>query len=234
MLAGPDATVWTMRRAIAQTLVALGVAGEIDTERTAEDKVFFEEQAKKLAHHPGDLQGAQAAIEAFDLGPGRLNQARVELGDCMLDRSVSVGAARTRMELKRQSGLGADHAFGENISAIVKAKLRIEPGLVLDAATRLDDLAAFDGRDAIKQDLVAHAEKQKALLADRDASDQELTKLKSRATKLVAEAADALAATKGSLDQRFPRQHGYVAAFFLDVAPVRSKAEPEAAEETTG
>ena len=39
--------------------------------------------------------------------------------------------------------------------------------------------------------------------------------------KLVLNAADALAAAKGALDERFPRQRDYVSAFFLDVAPER-------------
>ena len=51
--------------------------------------------------------------------------------------------------------------------------------------------------------------------------------------RLVLEAANVLATTKGALDERFPRQRDYVAAFFLDVVPARAKAAaaPEPAGE---
>jgi hypothetical protein len=223
MLAGPDVSLWTMRRAIAYTIAALAAAGEIDVDRADDDREFFASEKEKLAAFPAVLQSAETALEAFDLGTGMQCQVRVELGDAVLDRGVRSGNARTKLELQGKSGLGADHVFGSNVSELTNARLKLEPGLVLAAIGRMKDLPAFGAREAIEKDLAARANKQESLLGDRDGAALERNALESAAVKLVADASIALTRTKSALDNRFPRQRDYVASFFLDVSRRRRK-----------
>ena len=93
----------------------------------------------------------------------------------------------------------------------------------------MEDLPEFDARSAIAADLTKRAKRQQACLDERTDGDAARAKLVSTGIRLVLEGADALAKTKGALDERFPRQRDYVAAFFLDVAPVRAKAAADEA-----
>jgi hypothetical protein len=91
----------------------------------------------------------------------------------------------------------------------------------------------FPERATIAADLTTRADQQQGCLDDRDEGDVARAKLVSAGIKLVLDAAHALAATKGALDERFPRQRDYVAAFFLDVAPARTKPGAAAADDPT-
>ena len=90
-------------------------------------------------------------------------------------------------------------------------------------------LPDFPERGAIAADLTRRASQEQSCLDARAEGDIARAKLVSAGIKLVLDAANALAATKGALDEQFPRQREYVAAFFLDVAPARSRSSAEAA-----
>jgi hypothetical protein len=224
MLAGPDSPIDTMIHAVAESGHALDAASELDLDRTDEDRKFFAARKALLAPLLPQLVSAKRAIEDHDLGQGSRLQARVEIGDSVLDRGVRDGNARTKLGLKSKPGLDSTHVFGKNVQALVREKIALEPAKVLDAVSRMEDVADFDGKDTIAQDLTKRAQQQQACLDDREKGAAARAKLVSTAVRLVAEAADAIAALKGALDERFPRQREYVAAFFLDVALARSPA----------
>lgn len=234
MLAGPTSTVATMADAVTTTIDAFDAASDLDLDRSDEDRQFFAARRALLVPHKSQLIIALRALEDHDLEIGRRLQVRVEFGDQVLDRGVSDGNTRTKLALKGKSGLDASHVFGKNVATLTREKLALEPQKVLEAVGRISDLPEFNERATIAADLTKRANRQQSCLDERGYGDSARAKLVSTGIRLVLEAADALAAAKGALDERFPRQRDYVAAFFLDVAPVRSKAGETAAAEPTG
>jgi len=225
MLAGPDAPLRTMRRALSYSVGALAAAIAADIDRTDEDRAFFAAEKAKLEPLVVQLKGVHLALDDFDLGPGEVQQAQVELGDEVLDRGVRDANARTKIGVKGKSGLDATHAFGQHVDDLTGAPLASEPGEVLTAVGRLNDLPDFEGKVAIQQDLTRRADQQEDFLQEREAGDAHETRLASEGVRLVVESALALASLKGLLDARFPRQRRYVAAFFLDVSAKRTRKE---------
>ena len=224
MLAGPTSTLWTMAHAIAITINAFDAAAELDLDRTDDDRAFFASRKALLLPHKPHLGEALRAIEDHDLNVGSRLQARVEMGDRVLDGGVSTGNARTKLALKGKAGLDASHVFGKNVATLTKEKIALEPQKVLHAVERLNDLPEFAERAAIAADLTKRAEQQQDCLDDREDGHTTRQQLVSVGIKRVLDAANALAAAKGALDERFPRQRDYVSAFFLDVSPERTKA----------
>lgn len=229
MLAGPSSTLATMTEAVATTLNAFEAASALDLDRSDEDRKFFGERRALLVPYKSQLLTARRAIEDHDLDLGGRLQLRVVFGDQVLDRGVSDGNARTKLALKNKPGLEASHVFGKNVATLTREKLALEPQKVLEAVDRLGDLPDFADRAGIAADLTQRAQQQQSCLDERGSGDTTRAKLVSTGIRLVLEAANALSATKGALDERFPRQRDYVAAFFLDVSPVRAKAAAEPA-----
>lgn len=223
MLAGPSSTLATMAQAVATTLNAFDAASELDLDRSDEDRAFFAARKAILAPYKPQIVAVQRAIEDHDLDVGGRLQVRVEIGDQVLDRGVSDGNTRTKLALKSKPGLDSTHVFGRNVATLTKEKLALEPQKVLEAVARMGDLPEFPERGAIAGDLTLRAGQQQSNLDARDHGGTTRDKLVSSGIKLVLEAANALAATRGALDERFPRQRDYVAAFFLDVAGERRK-----------
>lgn len=224
MLAGPSATLATMLGAVATTINAFDAASELDLDRSDEDRAFFAARRSMLVPYKAQLLAARRALEDHDLDvDGRL-QLRVVFGDQVLDRGVSDGNARTKLALKGKPGLEASHVFGKSVATLTREKLALEPQKVLEAMDRMSDLPDFAERAAIVADLTKRADQQQSCLDDRSDGDAARARLVSAGIRLVLEAANVLATTKGALDERFPRQRDYVAAFFLDVAPVRAKS----------
>lgn len=232
MPAGPEVDVETMRRAVAHSTNALASAGEIDVDRTDEDRRFFAEQKGLLEPVGARLTEAARTREDFELGSAARLQARVEVGDQVLDRGVRDDNAKTKAALRGKQGLSAEHVFGARVDELVDTELRLEPSAVLAAVGRLGDLPAFEGRDAIAADLERRATTQQRLLTERDAGDVEAARIDSGAVRAVADAADALARLKGALDGRFPRQRRYVRSFFYDTRAPRRRAAPAAPQTT--
>jgi hypothetical protein len=244
MLAGPTSTLATMADAVTTTMDAFDAASDLDLDRSNEDRQFFAARRALLVPHKAQLVAALRALEDHDLDIGRRLQVRVVFGDQVLDRGVVDGNARTKLGLKGKSGLEASHVFGKNVATLTREKLALEPQKVLEAVGRLEDLPDFAERSAIAADLTKRANRQQSCLDERADGDLARAKLVSTGIRLVLEAAQALAATKGALDERFPRQRDYVAAFFLDVtsaarpkaaaAPDAAPADPPAPADLTG
>ena len=146
------------------------------------------------------------------------------IGDATLDRGVSRAKAKMKVELKgTKTPDGADHVFGRDITDIINAPRAEEPGIVLQAVARFDDVPAFAGKPEMAADLTGRATKQKQSFADRDDAAVTEAKLDSALTKAIEAGADALYGLEKRLLTRFPRDTKRVRAFFLDVAPSKPK-----------
>lgn len=233
MIAGPDVASSTMTRALAHTLAALAAAAELDFERTMEDRRFFETRRTQLAPLFTTLLEAARSLEDFDLGPGMRFQARVEVGDAVLDRGVESANAKTKLALKHQSGLGARHVFGDRVTELTRARLALEPGRVLEAVNRFAELPSFPERETLVADLSARAQRQQTCLNERDNGENQRAQLVSRATKLIHEASDALHALHGALSERFPRQRDYVRSFFFETSHAQGRSVPAPAADSS-
>jgi hypothetical protein len=227
MLAGPDDTMWTMRRAIAHSIAALDTAATMDPDRHDDDRRAFAAAKTKLEAHAATLKARAQASEDHALGPAVVTQVAVSLGDVVLDRGVRAASQTTKGGLSGKPGRGAEHVFGTRIDELTRAELRVQPDLVLRAVGRLADVADFAGKAELAADLTGRANRQDAALDARDAADRTEASVSTAARVAIGEAALALASLKGELDARFPRQREYVATFFLDVAPPRRKAAVE-------
>lgn len=223
MLAGPNAPIRIMRKALSHSIGAIAAAIAADIDRTDDDRAFFAAEHAKLEPLAVKLRTTHVALNDHELGPGEVQQAQVEMGDDVLDRGVREGNTRTKLGLRGKPGLDATHAFGQRVDDLTGAPLASEPGEVVKAVKRMNDLPAFEDRAAIQADLTRRAEKQEEFLKQRDAGEKTLLELKSEGARLVVESALALASLKGLLDARFPRQRPYVATFFLDVAKKRAR-----------
>jgi hypothetical protein len=207
-----------MRRAVGFTLAALSAASDIDRDRTDEDRAFFNACEKKLEAVAQALRSSDDAVELYDLTEGIAHQVAVALGDAVLDRGVRNAATQTQAALRSKAALGLSDVFGTRVAELTAAPLRVEPRRVIEAAERLDDLPDFEKKTAIQKDLVARAETLETLIEELDRGHAKRHGLQGACVRAVAEGADALAAIRAELEQRFPRQREYVTAFFLDVA----------------
>ncbi len=229
MLAGPDSTLETMITAVATTLHALDAAAEVDVDLTKEDRKFLAAQRKKLGARLPALLAAKRAIEDYDLSDGLRLQARVELGDVVLDRGVSTGRNRAKLGLGARDASSVVHVFGPTVATLTKEKVALEPTKVLEAVSRLDDVSTFSERAGIAKDLTSRAKTQQGCLDDRDAGDVKRGKLVSKAVVLVSDVAHDLAAVHAALSGQFTRQKEYVNAFFYDTrspSPKPTKSVP--------
>lgn len=225
MIAPRDATAETMLRAHAHTLGALDAALSLDIDRTPEDHTFFKAEKATLQSSFDTLFAADQAFTKHLLLVTEAHQARVEVGDNVLDRGVRAAKARMKVELKSSSMPdGADHAFPSDISEIVDAERRVEPSLVLQVTARFGAVPDFPGKAAMKADLEGRANRQNQNFTDRDAAEVTESTLDSALTQAITNGSDLLYRLEKRLLERFPREKVYVRAFFLDVAPPRKKA----------
>ncbi len=147
MIAPRDAPSATMLRALAHTLSGLDAAIALDVDRTSEDRAFFTAEKATLQPIFDEVFAADQALTKHLLLKAEAHQARVELGDAVLDRGVRTAKARMKLELKNTSmPAGADEVFPSDISEIVDAERRVEPGLVLKVLTRFSAVPDFPGR----------------------------------------------------------------------------------------
>jgi hypothetical protein len=225
MLAGPNTTISLMRKALARTAMALEIAVEIDTARTDEDKKFLENTRQRVLPLLSEATTTENALAVYDDGEGLRFQARVELGDAVLDEGLRSGKAKAKALLRGQPGLGAEHVFGDDVSEMTDAPIALEPDLVLTALLKMVDLPKFSGREELVNELMLLANKQKQILQERSVGTTIRTTLSSTATRIIVQGADLLASIKGDLDSRFPRQKKYVSSFFLNVTYAPKKKQ---------
>lgn len=229
MIAGPLSTIPTMTEAVARSRSAVAAAAELDEDCSEDDRLFFADRRIVLDGIFTGLLAAQRAIEDIDLGPGMLEQVRVELGDKVLDRGVEDGNQRTKIGLKNKPGLGAPHVFGKRVTELTQEKIAQEPKAVLLAVKRLGDVPDFDDKPKVAATMIRRANQQQVCLDDRAAGHEARELCVNQGKKLVVEAALELATLEGLLLARFTRQKDYVRTFFLDVSsPEKPKAKAAA------
>lgn len=225
MILPRDATSETTLRALSTTLGSHAAAAELDVDRSDEDRAFFLIEKAALQSIFDDVFAADQALTKHLLLTTQGLQARVVIGDAVLDRGVRGAKARMRLELKTSSMPdGADHVFPSDISDIVDAERRVEPGLVLQVAARFPQVPDFPGKAALESDLTGRAKRQNDNFSARDAGEVTEHAYEGRLAQAIARASDALYTLEKRLLERFPRDKVYVRAFFLDVAPAKKKA----------
>jgi len=227
MIAPPDSTPETMLIALSTTIGALEAAVELDVDRLPDDRAFFAVERDALVPLFDTLFNADRASTSHTLLVGQAKQARVQLGDAILDRGVSRAKARMKVELTGSAmPQGADHVFGVDVTDITQAERAKEPGLVLAAVGKFGQVPDFAGKAEMALDLKGRAERQKKNFEDRDAAGVEAATLTSAVKVTVATGSEALYKLEKRLLDRFPRQTQYVKAFFYDAAPNRKKTGP--------
>lgn len=227
MLVKTDSTPALAKKAIIRTIIALETAGTLDKRYSDEDKAFFSAQRAALTPKRDELSKVMSTLETYDEDDGLRLQTRVEVGDAVLDDGLGDSKAKTKAELRGQSGLSADHAFGPNLQKTQELPMQIETDEALKIAARMSDLPAFAGREAIQANLVALAQQQKQNLAERAAGELKRAALLSAVVSKTREGVLQLLSLKGLLDARFPEQKKRVDSFFLDIGRTpKAKTDP--------
>lgn len=230
MIANRESTAETMLRALATSIGALDAAADLDVDRSDADRQFFASERDALQTRFDAVDKAETEATSHALRITMKRQARVVVGDAVLDRGVSKSKARMKVELKgTQDADGADHVFGADVSEIINAERSKEPALVLAAVEKFGDVQAFTGKTEMAADLTARAKKQQQNFKDREDAAVIAAKLDGALTRSIEHGADALYGLEKRLLDRFTREVRYVKAFFLDVAP--SKPKKDAKEE---
>ncbi len=156
-------------------------------------------------------------------------QAKVVVGDIVLDRGARAGKSRMRLELKNSTMPGGeDHVFPSDISDITDAERRVEPQLVLAALGKFDQVPDFAGKADVKTDLEGRATRQQGAFQQRDAGEVTEETLDGALELAVAEGDEVLFVREKHLAARFPRDAKYVASFFLEKPSRKKKKAPEA------
>src|SRR5512132_573080 len=225
MIASRESTSETMLRALSHSIGALDAASELDVERSDADRSFFLTEKAALQVSFDETFAADQGLSKHLLLTTQRLQARVLVGDAVLDRGVRAGKARMKLELKASSmPEGADHVFPSDISDIVDAERRVEPGLVLQVVARFPQVPDFPGKAALEADLTGRAKRQTDNFTSPDAGEVDEHALDGALTQGIVRASDALYRLEKRLLERFPRDKVYVRTFFLDVAPARKRA----------
>ena len=222
MLANKDATARTMLRALAHTSNALDAAISLDVDRTNEDRTFFQGEKTSVDAAFQKVETADRALVLHELREEQRLQARVEVGDVILDRGVRRAKKRMTLEANAQA---ADQVFGEDITEIVDAERHMEPTLVAKSVDRLAQAADFAVKAALIADLTTRQTQQAQNFAQRTAADVTGAALDSALETAIGEGADTLYKLEKRLLERFPRERIYVRAFFLDTGRKRTKKE---------
>lgn len=224
MLANKNSTARTMLRALAHTSNALDAAMTLDIDRSADDRAFFQAEKTSIAGFFDALEAADRALVLHQLKEEHKAQARVEVGDVVLDRGARRGKKRVSLEASVQQ---ADVIFGEDISEIVDAERHIEPTLVLECVARLHQAAGFTGKSDLVTDLTTRAQQQAQNFSQRTAIGLVTTALENTLDQAIEAGADGLYKLEKRLLERFPREKVYVRAFFWDVGRKRTKSGGE-------
>lgn len=229
MIANQDSTPDTMKKALTYTIAALVAAAELDGDRSADDRAFFQREHDALTPVFHRVSTTAAAVETHTLTVGMRAQVRVVVGDAVLDRGVRDAKARMKLELKNSAMPGgADHVFPSDVRDLTEAEARNEPALVLQVAQRFAQVPEYHQKSEQRQMLEERARKQKENLDARDAADLAEATLKGAQRLAIRDGADALYRLEKRMLERFPREAKYVREFFYDTAPVRKEKKAAA------
>lgn len=193
-------------------------------DRTNEDRTFFQGEKAIVDAAFQKLETADRALVLHELREEQRFQARVEVGDVILDRGVRRAKKRMTLEANLEA---ADQVFGEDITEIVDAERHMEPTLVAKSVDRLAQAADFAGKGAMIVDLTTRQTQQAQNFAQRTAADVTGAALDAALETAIGEGADTLYKLEKRLLERFPREKIYVRAFFLDTGRKRTKKEGE-------
>lgn len=216
MIAQPDASSEVMQKSLSYTLATLEAAADIDIDSSPEDRAFFNNEKNSLLSSFEQLETADHNYNRFQIRESMRLQARVIVGDNTLDRGVR--AAKVRLKLETRS-VAADDVFGTNITDIVEAPIRNEPGLVQQALDKMDLLPDFPNKAPIKADLASRVELQNQALRERDEGELTRIRLKNILLNTIMNCSETLYKLEKRLLERFPRNRNYVRQFFLDTTP---------------
>ena len=220
MLANKDSTDSTMSRALAHTSNTLDSAILLDVDRTDEDRAFFQAERQKVDAAFEHVMSAAQAVLLHELRERQKHQARVVIGDAVLDRGVRTG--KKRMALEKDVAT-ADLIFGDDVSELVNAEREVEPSLVLQCVDQLAKATDFPGKAALIADLTGRANRQEQTFTDRKAAERVEADLDATLAHAIVQGADVLYTLEKRLLERFPRDKVYVRAFFLDIGSKRKK-----------
>lgn len=224
MLANNESTAETMLLALSTSISRFAAAAELDIDRSEADRGFFAESVNALEAREEKLTVSDTALTRHQRREGLRLQARVVIGDIVLDRGVRQAKARTKLELKNSAmPEGADHLFPADVTELVDAELSKEPALVLGVLERFDQVPDFSGKDALHKDLTGRATRQEQCLSERTAGDRVESRLRGQMEMDIKDGADLLYRLEKRMLERFPRDTRYVRSFFYDVRPSRGK-----------
>ncbi len=228
MIASPDCSSEIMKRALVHSLACVDAAAELDVDLDETQRQSLAAEKPGLESHLAAVTAAEQALAAHDQTQTFRLQARVTLGDAVLDRGVRTEKARMKLEL-RTSGVpdGADFVFGSDVGALTGAPLRQEPRQVLEALARYDQVPDYDKKADGRTDLQGRADRQESELTARDAATVARAGLRSALVRAVADASDALWTLDKRLQELFPRRRRYVRSYFYQVRQGRA-ATPHA------
>lgn len=222
MLATKDSTARTMLRALAHTSNALDAAITLDIDRSDDDRTFFQTEKTTIDALFHAVETADRAVSLHELKEEHKAQARIEVGDVVLDRGARRGKKRVTLETNLKT---ADDIFGEDISEIVDAERHVEPTLVMECVTRLEQAAGFTGKNDLVTDLKTRSGQQAQNFANRTAVNLVSAGLETTLTNAIENGSDGLYKLEKRLLERFTREKIYVRAFFWDVGRKRSKSD---------
>jgi hypothetical protein len=226
MIAPTTATAETMKRALAYTIAALSAASELDLDRSDDDRTYFARERDVLAPFLKELRAKDRSVEDDELDNSIRFQARVSLGDVVLDRGVIDSKERMKIELKRSNPEAADQVFGKRVSDTTRAPILIEPSLVSAILARLEHAPDFSKKATIRTDLEKRVKQQNACIQDRTSGEAQAVALRSALSQSIRFSSDALYGLEKRLLDRFTRDLEYVRKFFFDVSsPRRTKEE---------
>ena len=233
MIAPTTATAETMKHALAYTIAALNAASELDLDRSDDDRAFFAKERDTLIPFLKDVRAKDRLVEDDELDNAARLQARVSLGDAVLDRGVIDGKERMKIELKRSDPDAADQVFGKRVTDTTRAPILAEPALVSAIIARLEHAPDFSTKATIRADLEKRAKQQTLCIQERTSGEVQTVALRSALTQIIRLSSDSLYGLEKRLLERFKRDAEYVRKFFYDISsPRRTKEESTPTPET--
>lgn len=227
MIATRSSTEATMLKALAYTSNAFDAAISLDVDRSDDDRAFFTAEKATIDALFDEIESIHRNVMLHLYRVQQKFQARIELGDSVLDRGIRAGKRRMGLELQHIDADAANRAFHTDISEIVDAERHVEPGLALECVDRFKTVPDFPGKAALAADIQGRAERQAQNFVDRNAASRAEADLDATLEHAIGRASDALYRSEKRLLDRFPRDKVYVRSFFYDVTPTRKKKSEE-------
>jgi hypothetical protein len=100
MIAPEDSTADTMLKAVSTSIAALDAAATLDVDRSDEDRVFFATERDTLKGQFDVLSKADTDARMHLLLVALVEQARVQIGDAVLDRGYESGQSSNEGRIK--------------------------------------------------------------------------------------------------------------------------------------